>query len=216
MDDRVLVHTIGVDDRKAQILTNPYIVENGINVDAIDLLFDSEWEGLDINLVLSNHFDDPVRVVWSGKPVLIPSQVITRAKRLDVAVIGYDGDEVRMVASKLMTPFKIVDSGPIDGSEPPEDAKDIFGQLTDAYNKANEAADAANAAAENADEAAKRANDAADSIIGGGGGGTGTADYNLLRNRPSINGVTVEGDAESLQKYGAEEIPEDYIDRICI
>lgn len=196
-------HTAVVKNRELTI-TSPRVVQNQLNADMLDLSLDSEWDGMAVSVIFGCG-DSAVKLVWEGQPIAIPSQLTAEPGYIPVTVAGYQGD-VRVVSAEAKDALVVVASGCYDGSDPVPESQDMLGQLTQAAKDANDAADRANDAADRCEKVIKES-------IGGEGQ---TNDYELLSNRPTIAGVTVEGDAESLEKYGLKTISEDVIDSICV
>lgn len=187
-----LLHVVNVHNRSISIAENPTIVEDGISVNQLDLKFDDEWNGLDINYFLSVGDGKSSRFQWYGEPVDIPAALIREPGVLYVGVIGYKGDTVRLTTSHMLTPFKVVKQSVGEEVEPPEPIEDIYGDIagalaqvkdysesvdaalaqvgdatssaTTAADSANKAADRANKSADDADKAADKANAAANLV----------------------------------------------------
>lgn len=137
MNDRELcLHVLSVDQRLITIMSGKFIVQNGINVDAIKIDFDSEWDGLTKQVILSNGVDDPKRFVYEPPYLKIPSTLIDEdGSELEVSVLGYKGSELRMVTAKMLNRLKVVKSGSVDAGEVEDDVKDIWGDIQDALGK---------------------------------------------------------------------------------
>lgn len=137
MNDRELcLHVLSVDQRLITIMSGKFIVQNGINVDAIKIDFDSEWDGLTKQVILSNGVDDPKRFAYEPPYLKIPSALIDEdGSELEVSVLGYKGSELRMVTAKMLNRLKVVKSGSVDAGEVEDDVKDIWGDIQDALGK---------------------------------------------------------------------------------
>ena len=150
------LHTITVVDRAVSV-DKPELVQNNIRTESVTLNLDSEWDGLSCLINIGND-DNPVSLIWSGQPVVIPAELMTDTGTLDVSVVGYGDDgTVRAVTKKADAMFVVAASGYVHGDNPVPDPTTILGQLVEAADNANEAADNANDAAERADAAAEAA-----------------------------------------------------------
>lgn len=149
------VHTLVVRDHEIKCC-DPIIVENSMGHDAIQLDLDSEWDGLDVNVVLVGPDYAPYDVIWDGEPVTVPAALVDEPRWLPVGVVGYgDGGKVRVLTARADKLLKVVPSGPFDGDEPVPDPPDVLGQLLEARDEALAAAHRAEEAAEHA-ESVKR------------------------------------------------------------
>lgn len=128
MNDRELcLHVLSVDQRLITIMSGKFIVQNGINVDAIKIDFDSEWDGLTKQVILSNGVDDPKRFVYEPPYLKIPSALIDEdGSELEVSVLGYKGSELRMVTAKMLNRLKVVKSGSDNAKADADTAKNIL------------------------------------------------------------------------------------------
>ena len=154
------LHTITVVDRVVSV-DKPELVQNNIRTETVTLNLDSEWDGLSCLINIGND-DNPVSLIWSGQPVVIPAELMTDIGTLNVSVVGYGDDgALRAVTKKADAMFTVVASGYVEGDEPVPDPTTILGQLIQAGDKANKAADRADAEAGNANTAASSANAAA-------------------------------------------------------
>lgn len=117
MNDRELcLHVLSVDQRLITIMSGKFIVQNGINVDAIKIDFDSEWDGLTKQVILSNGVDDPKRFVYEPPYLKIPSALIDEdGSELEVSVLGYKGSELcSLVENVNWNPKTFIDELEID------------------------------------------------------------------------------------------------------
>lgn len=214
------VHTLVVRDHKISCC-DPAFVQHGMGHDAISLDLDAEWSGLAIRLVLGSG-DFAAELLYEGGECEVPASLLEDVGWLPVSVVGYGDDGTARVTTRACDHLlKVVPSGQVDGSEPIPDAPDLLGQLVEAADGANEAAEAAREAAAliptdgTAGQVLTRTETGAKWADPTGGPG-GTGDYETLANKPTINGVTVLGDAPSLETYGAGSIPTSTIDSICV
>ena len=150
------VHTLRVDMHRISV-DDPVIVAGGMGHDAIDLDLDAEWDGLTVTIVVGE-CDAAYDAVWQGEPWVLPAASLFEAGWLPVTVVGRDASgTVRVVTERCDRLLRVVASGCVDGSVPPEDAPDILHELLGAAEDARDAADAADAAAESAQQWAERA-----------------------------------------------------------
>lgn len=140
------LHTITVVDRVVSV-DKPELVQNNIKTETVTLNLDSEWEGLSTVINIGN--EKPVSVIWSGKPVVIPAELMTTVGSLDVSVVGYGDDGgIRAVTKKATSIFNVVASGFVEADEEVPDPTTLLGQLIQAADNANQAADRFNQASE--------------------------------------------------------------------
>lgn len=140
------LHTITVVDRVVSV-DKPELVQNNIKTETVTLNLDSEWERLSTVINIGN--EKPVSVIWSGKPVVIPAELMTAVGSLDVSVVGYGDDgSIRAVTKKATSIFNVVASGFVEGDEAVPDPTTLLGQLIQAADNANTAADRFNQASE--------------------------------------------------------------------
>ena len=157
------VHTLTVRDHRIGC-DSPVLVQHGMGHDAIALDLDAEWDGLSARLVLGpcgSAYD----VLYEGEPVVVPAATLAEAGWLPVSVVGYGGDgTVRVTTERCDHLLRVVESGCVDGSVPPEDAPDLLGQLVEAAERADASADAADKATAEATGAASAATEAAGKV----------------------------------------------------
>ena len=150
------IHTLTVRSHRVSC-DSPTLVQHGMGHDAIALDLDAEWDGLSTRLVLGpcgSAYD----VLYEDAPVVVPAATLAEAGWLPVSVVGYGEDgTVRVTTERCDHLLRVVESGCVDGSVPPEDAPDILHELLGAAEDARDAADAADAAAESAQQWAERA-----------------------------------------------------------
>ena len=150
------VHTLVVRDHRISCCDRE-MVQHGMGHDAIQLDLDAEWDGLTITVVVGE-CDSAYDAVWQGEPWVLPAVALFEAGWLPVSVVGRDDSgTVRVTTERCDRLLRVVASGCVDGSVPPEDAPDILHELLGAAEDAREAADGADAAAESAQQWAERA-----------------------------------------------------------
>lgn len=150
------VHTLVVRDHRISCCDRD-MVQHGMGHDAISLDLDAEWDGLTITVVIGE-CDAAYDAVWQGEPWVLPAVALFEAGWLPVTVVGRDDSgTVRVVTERCDHLLRVVASGCVDGSVPPDDAPDILHELLGAAEDAREAAEGADAAAESAQQWAERA-----------------------------------------------------------
>lgn len=150
------VHTLVVRDHRISCCDTE-MVQHGMGHDAISLDLDAEWDGLTITVVVGE-CHAAYDAVWQGEPWVLPAVSLFEAGWLPVTVVGRDDSgTVRVVTERCDRLLRVVASGCVDGSVPPEDAPDILHEMLGAAEDAREAAEGADAAAESAQQWAERA-----------------------------------------------------------
>lgn len=180
-----MIHYMVVKNR-VMLSASPICVSNNAGYDMVQPIFDSEWDGLDVVIVMG-----VVKFKWTGEPVVVPQSVMSEPGPIPVTFVGYKGDE-RLVTARSDDALIAVESGDYDGGDPYPEQPDLLKQLMDAADRANDAAEKA------------------EGIVGS------QSDYNYLQNLPTINGVKIRGDAPDLGTYGASSIGDDDIQAICV
>lgn len=214
------IHALSV-KRHRVTCSDSTIIQHSMGHDAITLDLDDEWDGLSVALVIAGQSGDTYEVAYTGEPAIIPASLTEETGWLPVGVVGYGDDgKVRVLTAQASRLLRVEPSGPFDGGEPEPDPPDIMGQLLDARDAALQAAQAAEDAAAfipdggETGQVLTKTDDGSEWAYVQGGSGTG--DYNQLSNKPSIDGVTVAGAADSLEVYGLKPMPADVINSICV
>ena len=133
------LHTITVVDRVVSV-DKPELVQNNIRTETVTLNLDSEWDGLSCIINIGSG-KTPTSLIWSGKPVIIPAELMTDIGTLNVSVVGYgDNGTVRAVTKKADAMFVVAASGYVHDDTPVPDPTTILGQLVEAADNANQAA----------------------------------------------------------------------------
>ena len=133
------LHTISVVDRVVSV-DKPELVQNNIRTETVTLNLDSEWDGLSCIINIGSG-KTPTSLIWSGKPVIIPAELMTDIGTLNVSVVGYGDDgAVRAVTKKADAMFVVAASGYVHDDNPVPDPTTILGQLVEAADNANQAA----------------------------------------------------------------------------
>lgn len=188
-----MLHNIVIKQRKVYLYNNRF-VQGGINADEINLTVDPEWEICDTILVTfkNDNVEDTVTyLITPGTPLLIPSSVLSEPGLLYFSFTGYVGEEQRLTTEKLSHVYcgKVYPAGVIaeEGEDAHPDELDFLASLI------------------------KEVQDIIKWIEEGGAGGT--MNYNLLQNRPQIEGVLLEGN-KLLSDFGLIAITNDDLDTI--
>ena len=188
-----MLHNIVIKQRKVYLYNNRF-VQGGINADEINLSVDPEWEICDTILVTfkNDNVEDTVTyLITPGTPLLIPSSVLSEPGLLYFSFTGYVGEEQRLTTEKLSHVYcgKVYPAGVIaeEGEDAHPDELDFLASLI------------------------KEVQDIIKWIEEGGAGGT--MNYNLLQNRPQIEGVLLEGN-KLLSDFGLIAITNDDLDTI--
>lgn len=188
-----MLHNIVIKQRKVYLYNNRF-VQGGINADEINLSVDPEWEICDTILVTfkNDNVEGTVTyLITPGTPLLIPSSVLSEPGLLYFSFTGYVGEEQRLTTEKLSHVYcgKVYPAGVIaeEGEDAHPDELDFLASLI------------------------KEVQDIIKWIEEGGAGGT--MNYNLLQNRPQIEGVLLEGN-KLLSDFGLIAITNDDLDTI--
>lgn len=187
-----MLHNIVIKDRKVY-LKNPRFVQGGINADEIIIFPDEEWEECDTILVTFDNesMDKPATYLLPGskKSMLVPKSALAEAGDLYISFTGYVGEEKRLTTQKMSHVHcgKVVASGVIaeEGEDSHPDDLDYLASLI------------------------QEVQDILEKLEEGGGGGT--RDYELLVNRPQIEGIILEGN-KLLSDFGLGSISDEDID----
>lgn len=95
------LHTITVVDRVVSV-DKPELVQNNIKTETVTLNLDSEWDGLSCMINIGSG-KTPTSLVWSGRPVMIPAELMTNVGTLNVSVVGYGDDGSLRAVTKRQT-----------------------------------------------------------------------------------------------------------------
>lgn len=123
-------HEISIIERVISIDYGETIVQNGVKSDKLTIIFDNEWKSLDSIVVVFENGDEVIKVaiVDDTNTVDVPWEVLQDIGDLYVTVVGYVGDEMRVVTEKMVEPFKVVPSGSIDGEQNQDPTPDALQQ----------------------------------------------------------------------------------------
>lgn len=189
-----MLHNIVIKDRKVY-LKNPRFIQGGINADEIIIFPDEEWDECDTILVTFDNksMDKPVTYLLPGskKSMLVPKSALAEAGDLYISFTGYVGTEKRITTESMTHVYcaRVVKSGIIaeEGEDSHPDDLDYLASLI------------------------QEVQDILEKLEEGGGGGT--RDYELLVNRPQIEGIILEGN-KLLSDFGLGDISEKEIEEI--
>lgn len=189
-----MLHNIVINNRKVY-LKNPRFVQGGINADEIVVFPDEEWEECDTILVTFDNksMEAPITYLLPGikQSMLVPKSALEKSGDLYISFTGYVGEEKRLTTQKMTHVYcgKVVTSGVIaeEGEDSHPDDLDYLASLI------------------------QEVNDILEKLEEGGGGGT--RDYELLVNRPQIEGIILEGN-KLLSDFGLGDISEKEIEEI--
>ena len=147
-----------VRQRKIQVKSPSTVIQNGINVDELNLEMDDEWALMDaIVAVFTLKYTEMGDTIVSkeiskkmlhtfGKSVMVPWECLAKTGQLMVSFTGYvDGEKV-MTTMYPDSFWDVVQSGPVTGDETIEPTASLYEQILAAAGKATAAAIAANEA----------------------------------------------------------------------
>ena len=188
-----MLHNVVIKQRKVY-LPNRNFVQGGINSDEVAVFPDLEWEDCDTLLITmkNENVDNPgTYLIKPGEPLLIPKAILEKPGLLYFSFTGYVGEEKRITTEAMTHVYagRVHKAGIIaeEGEDSHPDDLDFLASLI------------------------KEVQDIIKWIEEGGAGGT--MNYNLLQNRPQIEGVLLEGN-KLLSDFGLIAITNDDLDTI--
>ena len=188
-----MLHNIVIKQRKVY-LPNRNFVQGGINSDEVAVFPDLEWEDCDTLLITmkNENVDNPgTYLIKPGEPLLIPKAILEKPGLLYFSFTGYVGEEKRITTEAMTHVYagRVHKAGIIaeEGEDSHPDDLDFLASLI------------------------KEVQDIIKWIEEGGA--EGTMNYNLLQNRPQIEGVLLEGN-KLLSDFGLIAITNDDLDTI--
>ena len=136
------VHNVRIVDRKITYPRNDRWVQNCVNGDVLRVSWDGEWDYMtDVVAIFVNAADG-----MRSKPIditegqcEIPASVLLTSGRLFVTIIGYMGEDQRLVTQKMERPFLINESGDVYDTLLPEITADVLQKILGAIPKIEEA-----------------------------------------------------------------------------
>lgn len=146
-------HHVIVRNRAISVV-GPVMVQSNVAVDTVTVSVDSEYDGLQVALVIGG-----TQIMYDGEPVTVPPSELERAGDLPLTVLGLSSGK-RVVTASAESAFRVVASGAFEGEDPVPDSPDMLQQLADAYKAANEAAGTATEAAKAAQDAVAEVDEA--------------------------------------------------------
>lgn len=103
----MLVHNATVDSRTLTV-DDPKLVQGTANADALSISFDSEWDGLSVNVIFTNPLSgaEVMPAAREDGMYVVPSEVLADAGPVYVTCVGSNGGTV--VANAIMRKPMIV------------------------------------------------------------------------------------------------------------
>lgn len=90
-------HRVRIVNRKMLIGDNKLNAQSR-NSDAIDLMLDTEWDGLDIYCVLFNG-DNALVCKYEGEPLVFPDEAYNRGDAIPLSIVGMSDNGVRITVT---------------------------------------------------------------------------------------------------------------------
>lgn len=186
-------HTIVIRERELSV-DFPQLIQNNVRTDTVTLDLDAEWNGIHPIII----FGDTEKygtwaVQYFGDPVHVPAKAMEYIGGLDLSVMGLDDSGlIRLVTKAAPNTFEVVESGEYIGNISEDDAS-LLGQILATLTELEDL------------------KQQLEELIAAGGGGV--TDYNELKNKPSIEGVTLSGNL-SMTNFGLSPISNEDLDSI--
>lgn len=105
------------------------VVRHGVMADDVELDLDAEWGECDRMQAVLASTGGTVRVIPEGGRFHIPSQLMEDTGAVRMCLIGYVGEEARIVTEKERFPLTVVDSGEMGGTDPAPEQPDLWARL---------------------------------------------------------------------------------------
>lgn len=135
----MILHTATVTNRVVEWNVRE-VVRGGIGSDYARIVLDNEYAECDRVVAVFAHrgSDRPTRVICeSGEPFALPSALMEETGAVRTCVVGYIGDDVRVVSAMETAPLCVVEYGcAIDGDAPQDEAPDLWAQLIETVDEA--------------------------------------------------------------------------------
>ena len=109
-----MLHTITVSSRRISGINPNRFVQNGVNADEVTLSLDDEWYDLDqIVITMKNSaIEDPISLIWSYEPVVIPPSILSEIGSITVSIAGYRDKIVRVLTEKMTSGLgQVIEAG---------------------------------------------------------------------------------------------------------
>lgn len=131
-----MLHTITVSSRRISGINPNRFVQNGVNADEVTLSLDDEWYDLDqIVITMKNSaIEDPISLVWSYEPVVIPPSILSEIGSITVSIAGYRDKIVRVLTEKMTSGLgQVIEAGLIGDIviDPNPDLTELTGRVDD-------------------------------------------------------------------------------------
>lgn len=136
------IHDVRIVDRKITYPRNDRWVQNCVNGDILRVAWDSEWNYMtDVVAIFVNAADgersNPIPLTSGQCP--IPANVLLTQGRLFVTIIGYQGEDQRLITQKMERPFLVNESGDVYDTLLPEVTYDVLSKVLNAVREIDEA-----------------------------------------------------------------------------
>lgn len=103
-------HILKISNRRITC-SNPRIVANSVNVDALSIEADEAWDGCNIVLILGNS-GNRFATEYNGEPLYVPASLLSKRGYIPVSIVGYK-DDYRITTIKCSNLLNVVPSGDI-------------------------------------------------------------------------------------------------------
>ena len=149
-----MAHFAKVIDREIRPAHNDRTVAKNVGVDVIEFTFDAEWAECTSKVAVFKNGPNEFRAAIDDDAVEVPWEVLDTPGDLYLSVIGYVGEDKRIVTEKMARPYRVREAGLLAGSKPTDPTPDAVQVLLSRAGTATDAANGAAARAEAAQEAA--------------------------------------------------------------
>ena len=179
------------------------IISDMVNVHVAKFTLDSSWLGYDKTATFENTKTNVKKDIVLGTETLeclIPWESLVAESEGGYLVVGLTGyKDGKILRTKMFNPLLIEKSDIDDGDNPLPPTPDVYEQIMDLIASLGGAYVLPNASATTLGGIKVGTNLSIDlnGVLSASGGGTETSDYTLLTNKPSVNGVTLNGNKTS-------------------
>ncbi|WP_288219917.1 hypothetical protein [uncultured Adlercreutzia sp.] len=149
-----MAHFAKVIDREIRPVHNDRTVAKNVGVDVIEFTFDAEWAECTSKVAVFKNGPKEFRAAIDDDAVEVPWEVLDTPGDLYLSVIGYVGEDKRIVTENMARPYRVREAGLLAGSKPTDPTPDAVQVLLSRAGTATDAANGAAARAEAAQEAA--------------------------------------------------------------